>query len=448
VHPDDREAVRAAGERILQTGDYIGQPHRLVRPDGEVRWILPTGKVVKAPDGTPERVVGGNVDVTRESSLQEQLRHARRMEAVGNLTAGVAHNFNNMLMAIMPALQLLRDVVPATHTEVLDDAQHAARRGAELVRQLMRFTRRGTRVGRVPRDVASIVKRASTICRRTFDPRIGLIEDIRPDLPAVDCDPGDVEQVLVNLLLNARDAVAECSSPTIVVHARRHDAPTPLGNEHDPRAMWVRIDVQDNGVGIDAAHVERVFEPFFTTKTTGGSGLGLATSYAIAEDHGGWLSMSSTPGDGSTISLFLPGSTARATATGETPVDIRTSAFGRVLLVDDEAIVRRTVSRVLRERGFEVSTAASVEEALHRLGETPAIDVILLDRSMPGTAGDALVPRARQIVPATRVLFFTGQDVEPDAAALVDGVVQKPASTPELVAAIENAIATAREATG
>lgn len=445
VHPEDREAVRAAGERILETGEYVGQPHRIVRPDGEVRWIMPTGKVFTDAQGGPECVVGGLLDITPERALEDQLRTARKMETVGNLTAGVAHNFNNMLMTLLPALESLRSVVPDSNREALDDAEHAAQRGAELVRRLMHFSGRRSEEARAPHRVDELVNRAITICRRTFDRRIVLRLDVEAELPVVICSAGDVEQVLVNLLLNARDAVtgSKQATPMISVQASKQDGGSSHRGAARDTATWVRIAVQDNGVGISSADLPRVVAPFFTTKSkVGGTGLGLATSDAIAQEHGGRLDIASEVGVGTTVSLYLPGSAYERTTPDPRAPYTRGPSPRRILLVEDDDFVRRSVERVLRLHGHEVSTASSVEQAMQRLEDCADTSLVLLDRSMPDGPGDRLVPHIRAMFPDAAVFFLTGQEVDPAHAELVDGVLFKPLPIDELLETIETALST------
>jgi PAS domain S-box-containing protein len=440
VHPADRAEFAARAQHVLETGAWVSSPYRIVRPDGDVRWLLSNGRVVRAESGRAARLMGGTLDVTEPHALEEQLRQAQRMEALGNLTAGIAHNFNNMLTVIMPTLELAVRLVPAERQALLEEAAHAARRASELVRQLMTFAGQTRANERAPHPINEIIEAAASICRRAFDRRVQLTTSFEPPLARVMCNAGQIEQVLVNLLLNARDAVLDAGP------GRGHIAVSvrPLAADALPEGMpgpCVAIRVRDDGVGMSEEVKSRVFEPFFTTKDVGrGTGLGLATSYAIVRDHRGTLSCTSETGAGTTFTIVLPISTE---SRDQVSSGAREALPGGVamLLVDDEPSVRNAVGQVLRDAGLRVLTAASGDEALTVLGRGPAIDVVLLDRSMPDAPGETFVPRIRELAPNARVLFFTGQTIDARIAALADGIVHKPVLGEELLTAVRRALA-------
>lgn len=430
VHPDDRAQVAADGERSMN-GAAFERAHRIVRPDGEVRWVLSvggTGGNGGASGARPTRVVGGLLDITEQRRLEESLRESQRLNAVGTLTAGVAHNFNNLLTVILPSLELLRSVVPSSHASILADCAGAADRAADLVHKLMTYA--GKRPPRAHRDcdVGQVVERALALCERAFENHIEISCTVAQGLGTVSADPADVDQVLMNLLLNARDAVSVrgCLVPRIEVRVERVT---------DAGADLVAIRVRDNGTGMDAETLRRACEPFFTTKEVGsGTGLGLATSSSIARSLGGRLELESQPGRGTTVTFTMPA----AKGVSEAPRAVeRASATPRmrVLLIDDDPLVRSATTRLLELRGHEVvcvedGTAAVVAATRQRF------DVLLVDRSLPGEPGTVLVPRLRPLAPGARFFFFTGHDLTREEAAIVDGVVSKPVRTQELLAAI------------
>lgn len=276
VHPDDRDAVRIEGERSFELGRFQATQHRIVRPDGEVRWMLAVGEVEVDDAGVPRRVMGGNLDITEQRMLEEAARRAQRMETVGNLTAGVAHNFNNMLMAVLPSLEMLKEVVPASHMALIDDATNAAERAADMVRKLMTFAGR-SHVEPLERcNAGELAERLVAICKRTFDRHIEITCAIAPGTPDVAVSASEVEQVLMNLLMNARDAVLEKRSPE--GHIDVSIAPDGGG---------AIIRVRDDGAGMSEAASRHAFEPFFTTKEVGrGTGLGLAATRSCATTGG------------------------------------------------------------------------------------------------------------------------------------------------------------------
>jgi PAS domain S-box-containing protein len=438
VHPGDRERL----SRDLVTA-AAGRPnfavHRVVRPDGGERWLMPTGKVIKDEHGNPVRLIGGLLDVTEQHSVEVRLRQAQKMDAVGSLTAGVAHNFNNMLAVILPALDM---ALPRAESEVrgaLEDAVHAAKRSAELITQLMTFAGQRHTGSRRTQPLAPVVERAVSMCQRAFDRSIAIEVAVEPNCSDVICDAPAIEQVVVNLLINARDAVAGArhARPAIGVDVREVELATPPG-ALDATQRYVRVRVTDNGTGMAPEVQLRAFEPFFTTKEPGkGTGLGLATSYGIVRDHSGSITLASQPGVGTSAEVLLPvADRKRSDAPAETP-PAATSHPGTILVVDDEPAVRRVIELVLLERGHRVLLAADGESAVATLASGARPDLILLDRSMPGWSAGTTLHAIREIAAQTPLLFFTGQDVTPEERALVQDVLYKPLAMDELVQAIE-----------
>jgi two-component system cell cycle sensor histidine kinase/response regulator CckA len=436
VHPDDRELV-AKAMTLAEVGVFVGAPHRIVRPDAKIRWVLPVGRVSTDASGAVTGMQGGILDFSKQRELEEQITQVQKLEAVGSLTAGVAHNFNNLLMAIIPTLELLEPVVPPTHREYVEDAMHAAQRGAELVRELMTFAGQRGRVSKTHTAAEQIVDHALTICRRTFGRKVALSVHYREDLPLLFCDPGAIEHVLVNLLLNARDALPP-SGGQISVDVRLAK-PEETVKVRGSSALC--IEVHDNGQGIDAALQPKIFEPFVSSKGANGTGLGLSTAHAVVTDHGGSIEMESTGDDGTTFRIFLPADGKLGARGAETSSPVTSPPEGKhVLIVDDEAPVRRVVRKMLESSNFFVTEAASVEEGAQALAEHGP-DLILLDCSLAGASGRELVPVARQLCPEAKILYFTGQHVPPDEQGEVDGVLQKPVRTKCLIDGIETALA-------
>lgn len=449
VHPDDHAQVARSFESIPETGgDY--RSHRIVRPDGSVRWIMPCGRAERDAQGCVVSMMGGFLDVTAQHLLEEHLRAAQKIDAVGALTAGVAHNFNNMLAVIVPTLDLLLREAQLSRKQLVLDAKHAAQRASELVVQLMTFAGQRNEGERKAQDVEPIVQRAISMCERTFAAQVKLELTRESAHRAVRCDAAAIEQVVVNLLINARDAVV--LGPQ---HARASTAPIRVSiseeqvvakdSKTEPRSH-VRIAVRDEGVGMNAQVLARLFEPFFTTKEPGrGTGLGLATSYALIRDHGGFLRFESTSGAGTTANIYLP--------VDPSPIDLSAPVIeapnashaasheqaqvrGTVIVIDDEAAVRSVVEAALRTLGHVAHSAfdeASVARLL-ALGVKP--DVILLDRSMPDFPIQRALDQLRAAAPRATILFFTGQDVPAKERSLVDGVLYKPMSMAELGATV------------
>jgi two-component system cell cycle sensor histidine kinase/response regulator CckA len=445
VHPEDRAQVEQEIARAEQ-GDPRFQVHRIVRRDKTERWVLPCGQVVKDEAGHVTRIFGGLLDVTSQRLTEERLRQAQKLDAVGSLTAGVAHNFNNMLAVILPALDLALRQVDSAQREVLQDAMHAARRSAELITQLMTFA--GQRRPGAPRvqDVVPALEGAVSMCRRTFERQVQIEVAIDPPSALVACDAPAIEQVILNLLINARDAVlaANRAEPRIRVELTEVTLAGHDGADRSPK-RHVRICVQDNGIGMSAAVRRRAFEPFFTTKEPGkGNGLGLATSYGIVRDQGGTIALESIEGSGTIAEVLLPAATQpSADPAFEAPRVVK-NRRGTILVVDDEPAVRRVIELLLLERGHQVALAGDGASAVAQIDAGLRPDLILLDRSMPGWPVKLTLSEIRKRAADTPLLFFTGEEVTAEQRDLVQDVLYKPLSMDELVRAIERWVEQAR----
>jgi PAS domain S-box-containing protein len=438
VHPEDRERVRASLEEAVE-----GQPrfveHRVLRPDGEVRWVQPCGRVIRNGDGAVVRLIGGILDVTSQRKVNERLRDAQKLDAIGTLTAGIAHNFNNMLAVILPAIERGLAKGPAELEPGMRHALHAGQRAKELIRQLMTYAGQRRRGELGAHDLSPLVERVVSMCERTFQGRLRIERSIEGSATAT-CEPSGVEQVVMNLLINARDAVLEAgrSEPSIVVELSRTRETYPDSPDAEP-TPFVCVRVKDNGIGMSPDVRRRLFEPFHTTKSPGkGTGLGLATSHRIIHDQGGFITFESEPGGGTTASIFLPMARVDAERAVDSPVPDSTARVGKVLVVDDEDAVRDIVSEVLVERGHELRLAANGAEAVAVLESGWRPDVILLDRSMPGwdpkRTLEELRPRARDAA----IIYHCGQVVPDEERAGVQDVLEKPVSVAKLFAAVEH----------
>jgi PAS domain S-box-containing protein len=297
MHPDDRARVGTHVRRSVETGVYPDLEHRIVRPDGETRWLLGKGSIVRDGSGNMAQLIGGTFDITDRKQFEEQLRQAQKMEAIGQLSAGIAHNFNNMLAVIVPSVEAASARADAATASALARALDAAMRAAALVRELMLVAGRSRTADRKPVALQSLVERTVRMCQAMFDPRITVDLRVAPEPTLVVADAGQIEQALLNVLINARDAVqAVADARPLAIRVRVE------GSEHQ-----VVVRVEDDGCGMDEETRRRVFEPFFTTKDVGrGTGLGLATTYAIVTDHGGAIECASTLGVGTTFTLTFP----------------------------------------------------------------------------------------------------------------------------------------------
>ena len=332
--------------------------------------------------------------------LSEQLLHAQRLESLGRLAGGVAHDFNNLLTVIEGNLRLIMgELPPGADRESLEDAIGASERAGQLTKQLLAFGRKQV-IERTVFDVGRLLDDSTRILQRVLGESITL--DVTADERdlLIDADANQIQQVLMNLTVNARDAMPNGGQLRISAeHVRLRDA------------RYVRVRVRDSGVGMDAETRERLFEPFFTTKAPGlGTGLGLSTVYGVVQQHGGHIEVQSLPREGTTFDVFLPASTrARKVSSGEHIATVAATGNETVLLVEDEDAVRRVAERFLRRAGYEVLVASGGAEAIGIAGTLGRpIDLLFTDVMMPGMNGRELAERLRAAQPALKVLFVSG----------------------------------------
>ncbi len=388
---------------------------RISAPDGGVRWARAQGRLVLGEDGRPERVVGVVSDVTERKLFDQRLARTQRLEEVGQLAGGVAHDFNNLLTVIRGNLSLLRDGDGALSPE-LTDIEDAARRGSQLTSQLLSFASRQPVEPRAI-DVNAQMRAVFGMLHRLIGERIRVRMEHCADPAVVRIDPGQLEQVLVNLAVNARDALPNGGDLT-------------LRTSVSERPRRVVITVSDNGIGIPADVLSRVCEPFFTTKRVGqGTGLGLSTCFGIIRQAGGELNIESEPGRGTTVEVWLPRILEPADPATHRSGRRSVEEFGRgvrVLVVEDEDAVRRSVLAALQSAGFDVEAASDGDAALGRIDSSPP-HMIVTDCVMPGIAGRALVDEVRRRlgreVPA---LFVSGYSDEARTGAESEQWLAKP----------------------
>ena len=350
-----------------------------------------------------------------KATLEEGLRQSQKMESVGRLTAGIAHNFNNMVQAILGALELSLLEVPESLRPNLATALEAAVRSSDIVRQLTLFSHPKAGGEKQLVDLRSIVDSATDICRKTFDKRISLDVMTPSPLPSVYGVPSLLEQMLMNLLLNARDAIEEVGNrpKTIRIYVDMTDG----GESHRPKRTahdYVRVRVSDDGIGMDDETRKRIFEPFFTTKEIGsGTGLGLFTVYGIVEQHEGWIDCDSKSGQGTTFSVCLP---VAGTPSGvpEPPVPaIGVDGEETILLIEDEEAVRTVTAQMLESCGYHVLLGIDGIDGLdvydRHAGE---IDLVLLDMSMPRMTGSEVLEELRAREADVKIVLFSGYPTE------------------------------------
>jgi PAS domain S-box-containing protein len=430
IHTEDVTLLRDAVLTAIAARTSIDVRFRVVLEGGEIRWLYAQGRPEYGPDGRATRVVGIDLDVTDRRRLEDELLQATKLESIGRLAGGVAHDFNNLLTVILGSAELGRDR-PAETQESLEEIIGAARRAVELTRQLLAFARRqATRPRTV--DVNEELRSLGRMLTRLIGENIEISLGLAPDLWPVSIDPGHLGQILTNLATNARDAMPRGGRLRIETHNRPFDAEAL--SRPGPQGDHIAIAVSDTGEGMSHEVRSHLFEPFFTTKNEGhGTGLGLASSYGLAAQAGGDIEVTSELGHGSTFTVLLPRAVClRESATPPRPLPPPPRhGQERVLIVDDEAAVRRVAARCLSGLGYRIVEAANGRDALALVnGSAETIDVLVTDVVMPGLSGPELAQALRERAPDLRVLFVSGY--APDALGAGQEFLGKPFTGEEL----------------
>ncbi len=410
VHPEDHRLVEAA-EAASGRGERFQAEYRMTRKDGQVIWVSDTAVVVRDSQGH-SLMEGIIVDITERKQLETQLQQARRMEAVGRLAGGIAHDFNNLLTIVKGYTELALNragLVP----ELRADIEHigdASERATTLVRQLLAFSRKQILQPKIL-DLNSIVLGLDNLLRRLMSEDIEMQTMVGKEVGTVKADPGQIEQVIMNLVVNARDAMP--NGGRLVIETANADLDDSYAREHATvkPGEYVMLAVSDTGVGMEADALAHIFEPFYTTKASGkGTGLGLSTVYGIVKQSGGYVWVYSEPGRGSSFKVYLP-------RVGD-PVDVTSQYTKRtrarrgtetILLVEDEPAVRELTRLVLAGQGYCVMEAVNPEEA-ERLCENGSgeVHLLLTDVVMPGVSGHELAKRITACRPKIKVLYMSG----------------------------------------
>jgi two-component system cell cycle sensor histidine kinase/response regulator CckA len=413
IHPDDRERVARASATKEVIGAY-DEAYRVVRPDGTVRWVRDRGFPVRDNSGKVIRIAGVAEDITEQRQLESELRQAQKMESVGLLAGGVAHDFNNALTVIMGSTEVLAEALPSSSEaeSALDEIRSATNRAVSLTRQLLAFSRKDVIAPRLI-DLNALVTETERMLRRLMGEDIEIAATLDPTIANVKVDPGQWDQVLMNLAVNARDAMTGCGRFTIETRDLHIEAQSTAASRGIQPGRYVELSIGDTGCGMPADVVSRVFEPFFTTKPVGqGTGLGLAVVYGIVKQSGGSIDVRSEVNVGTTFTILIPASEGRVeNASGAKLPSAMSGERGSetILLVEDEDSLRRMATRVLSKQGYTVLQAASGPEALRLLDEHKnRIDLLVTDVVMPTMDGRELAERVRKLVPSIGVLFTSG----------------------------------------
>ncbi len=413
IHPEDRDRIVTDVHAAIDRGaESWSAEYRYRKADGSYADVFDRGYVLHGAEGKPTRMIGAVMDVTQRKQLEEELRQAQKMEAVGRLAGGVAHDFNNLLTIITgrSALLLGRLKGDDASRKSVELIQKTAARAASLTRQLLAFSRKQV-LQRKVLDLNATVAELSDMLRRLIGEDIDLLLTLGPTAGRVNADPGQLEQALLNLAVNARDAMPHGGTLSVETDRVELGPAPPDRPDALPPGPYAVLRVMDTGVGMDAATQAHIFEPFFTTKEPGkGTGLGLSMVHGVVRQHGGAIRVRSVVGGGTTFEIYLPQVESAAPSSPGDDAGARPApGRERILLVEDEEDVRALAREVLERQGHSVLEAGDGVQALQRYeADGERIDLILTDVVMPRMSGRELVDRVRALRPAMPVLYMSG----------------------------------------
>jgi len=453
LHPQQQLPIAEQALSSVGEGQSAIFESRLLRADGTPVDVEFSARVTGIQNGMIQALAR---DITERKQTQDQMRQAEKMQAIGQLAGGIAHDFNNLLMGILAEANMLKlEAEPeSTTAETATAIEDAASRAAELTSQLLGFARRGKHQV-VPVDLHRTIREAVGLLERTLGEQVRIELDLRAERATVKGDPVQMQQVVMNLAINARDAMPQGGALTLTTTTASVASSDLQAHPSLTPGDYLKLVVSDTGLGIQGEHLPHIFEPFFTTKEQGkGTGMGLATVYGIVENHGGTITAESKVAKGTHFTVLLPVVETEDATEPETPPrpagPTPEPGKGHVLLVDDEAIVLRSVRRMLERLGYEATAAESGTEALN-LYETrkEAIDLVLIDVGMPEMDGRECCRRLLEINPDVKVLLSSGYDLDEEARDLaasgIAGFVQKPYRMTTLDEAITAALSAEKQ---
>jgi signal transduction histidine kinase len=454
IHPDDLFGAGEVLERALRERQPLSTEYRVIWPDGSVHWLAVIGRGSYSPNTSrPLRMRGILLDMTERKRTEERMQEVVRLEAIGRLAGGIAHDLNNMLVAILGFSDLLGQSMEPDDPRLADVRQinEAADRCAELTRQLLAFARREMIQPR-KLDLNAVIRHAGKMLRPVLGENVSLNLQLSSDVGAIHADPGRVEQILMNLVLNCRDAMPRGGRVTVEtaeVTLESDNSAWQQQSEAPPTGRYAMLAVTDTGHGMDPDTLQHIWEPFFTTKPTGkGTGLGLAVVYGSVKQSGGFVWVDSEVGRGTVVRVYWPVISQRVEQATELPAP-RPAERGRetILVVEDERVVRALMVRSLNGLGYSCVEAGNAEEALMVLRQEKQIDLVITDVVMPGTSGGDLGLIIADLYPTLPVLYVSGfADNDVIRRGLLDAsrpFLQKPFAPRELARKVREVLESA-----
>jgi len=451
IHPDDKEeALAAVHEHWEKKTPFYTSEHRLRTKSGEYKWVFSRGRAAWDENGKVIRMTGSTTDISQRRMMETQLRQAQQMESIGRLAAGIAHDFNNLLAAILGHASFMRlHLTNSPLQSSLDSIEKASTRASELCKQMLAYAGQGAyAVEEV--DTNSLVNDTVGLVKISISKKISLTLVRSPQPVMIKVDLAQIRQVLMNLVLNAAEAIGEEAGSIVIRTSRLRPTAADLADAiltpNSPSSDYVQIEVIDSGCGMSKETQEKIFEPFFSTKFTG-RGLGLSAVLGIVKAHSGFLKITSQVGQGTTFKILLPlldGATVPSERPVATPSELWHGS-GTVLLVDDEADVRESTRNLLTELGFNVLLAENGEQGLHTFtSHIKEIVAVILDLTMPRLNGAEVFERIRQIRPRLPVLLSSGYNEEKTMERFTGkglaGFLQKPFSINDLAAKLHECL--------
>lgn len=439
LHPDDRTKIESA--TINQRG--LDTEFRILHPNGNTRWIAVQSSLVSEPS-QPLRMLGIQMDITEKKQLEAQFLRAQRLESLGTLAGGVAHDLNNILTPILAVTQLLPLKIPSLDDQnrsLLKTAESSARRGANLVKQILSFAR-GVEGNRVSLQLSHLLCEVQQIIQQTLPKSIDIYSDIASDLWTVTGDATQIHQILMNLCVNARDAMPD--GGTLMLKAENVEIDSAIARLHLDAQIgsYVAITVRDTGIGISPDNLHRIFDPFFTTKEIGkGTGLGLSALLGIVKSHNGFVDVQSEVNRGSQFKIYLPAKCSKEAPPDEA-LQFLSGQQALVLVVDDESSICETLEAILLTHAYQVLTARDGSEAIALLAQSQPVQTAIIDLMMPTLDGWATLSLLRRVKPEIYAIAMSGlastEIVTQAEKCGFQGFLQKPFTTQDLLKVLSN----------